>query len=87
VWETNSAVSGTLSDAVIYNRGLGYLQSYASMLKNLSLNDIRSAATEVVKPSHLTWVIVGDRSKIANGISELNIGNIQYLDAQGNPVR
>jgi len=87
IWETNSAVSGTLSDAVIYNRGLGYLQSYASMLKNLTLDDIKSAAKEVVKPSHLTWVIVGDLSKIGNGIRVLNIGEVHYLDTQGDPVK
>ncbi len=87
VWETNSAVASSLSDVVIYNRGLGYLKNFATMLKNLSLNDIKVAADEVIKPKNLTWVIVGDRAKIEKGIKELNLGTLQYLDAQGNIIK
>lgn len=86
-WETNNAVLNSLRNAVENNRGLDYLKNYPSMLKSLSLNDIKSAAAEVVKPGKITWVIVGDRSKIEDGIKALNLGPIHYIDAQGNPIK
>ena len=86
-WETNGAVLGSLQDAVKYGRGIVYLDTYAAMLQNLKLADIQNAAKKVIKPSSLTWVIVGDRSKIESGIKELNIGTIKYIDSEGNEVK
>jgi len=41
----------------------------------------------VVHPEELTWVVVGDRSKIEAGIRELNWGEVQLLDADGKLVK
>jgi zinc protease len=86
-WETNDAVSGSLQNAIIYNRGIGYLDNYASMLQNLTLAAIQGAAVKIIKPSSLTWVIVGDKAKIEKGIQELNIGTIKYIDSEGNTIK
>jgi zinc protease len=86
-WETNYAVSSSLQNNIIYNRKLSYLDNYATMLQNLSLNAIQDASKKVIKPSSLTWVIVGDRAKIENGIRELNIGTIKYIDSEGNTIK
>ena len=86
-WETNAAVLGSLQDAIKYNRGIAYLNNYASMLQNMKLENIQSAAKKVIKPNSLTWVIVGDRAKIEKGIQELNIGTIKYIDSEGNEVK
>jgi zinc protease len=32
------------------------------------------------------WVVVGDRAKIEPGIRELNLGPLQFIDADGKPV-
>ena len=56
-------------------------------MKALSLTDTNEAAVEVVKPQSLTWVIVGDRSKIEQGIRDLNLGEIRFVDTDGNPVK
>ncbi|MEO6328988.1 MAG: pitrilysin family protein [Ginsengibacter sp.] len=86
-WETNAAVLSTLQDAIKYNRGVAYLSTYASMLQNLKIGDIQKAAGKVVKPGNLTWLIVGDRAKVENGIKELNLGVIKYIDTEGNEVK
>lgn len=85
-WETNSAVSLSLQNAVKYDRGVKYLDDYASMLQNMSLKSVQQVASKFIKPSSLTWVIVGDRSKIEKGIAELNLGPIKYIDSEGNPL-
>jgi len=87
LWETNSSVLNTLQSAIEYDRGINYLKNYPAMLQDLTLTDIRDAALKVDKPKNLTWVIVGDRSKIEKGIQELNLGPIKYLDPEGNEVK
>jgi zinc protease len=56
-------------------------------VKALSVSNLNAAAISVVKPDSLVWVIVGDREKIEKGIRELNLGEVQVLDADGNPVK
>jgi zinc protease len=34
----------------------------------------------------LIWIVVGDRAKIEAGIRELNLGEIRFIDANGNPI-
>ena len=82
-WETNNAVQYALQSAIKYDRGVNYLNTYPSMLQQLKLTDIQKAATNVVKPKNLTWVIVGDRAKIEKGINELNLGPVKYIDSEG----
>ncbi len=52
----------------------------------LTVNDLNQAAVRVVNNNALAWVIVGDRAKIEQGIRELNIGPIQVIDADAQPV-
>jgi zinc protease len=86
-WETNGSVLNALQSAIEYDRGVDYLNNYPAMLQQLKLTDIQNAATKVVKPKNITWVIVGDRSKIEDGIKELNLGPVKYIDTEGNEVK
>ena len=83
VWETNSSVLWSLQKAIKYDRDESYLMNYPAMLRNLSLDDITKASAKIIKPTNLTWVIVGDRSKIEKGIKELELGEIKYIDTEG----
>jgi zinc protease len=47
---------------------------------------LAKAAKTVVHPDNLIWVIVGDRAKIESGIRELNFGDRQIIDTDGNPA-
>lgn len=86
-WETNAAVLGSLQEALKYNRGISYLDNYPTMLKNMQLPAIQNAAKKVIKPENLTWVIVGDREKIEQGIRDLNLGPIKIVDSEGNEMK
>lgn len=87
IWETNYAVMNALQDVITYNRGNEYLTNYPAMLRKLTLDDIKKGSLKIIKPNNLIWVIVGDRSKIENGVKELNIGPIKYLSAEGEEVK
>lgn len=81
-WETNDAVLNALNDQVKYNRGDDYLKNYASYIRNLTTKDIQMAASKVIKPEQMVWIVVGDRSKIEQGIRDLNLGEIQIVKAE-----
>jgi zinc protease len=87
LWETNSSVLNALQSSIEYERGKDYLKNYPTMLQQLTLADIQNAAKKVDKPENLTWVIVGDRSKIEQGIKELNLGPLKYIDSEGTEVK
>jgi zinc protease len=85
-WETMGAVQGSLEQMVMYGLDDNYFETYAQRVRNLTIPDATSAAQETVRPDHLVWVVVGDRSKIEAGIRELGWGDIRFLDADGKPL-
>ncbi|HET8714032.1 MAG TPA: insulinase family protein, partial [Gemmatimonadales bacterium] len=85
-WETMAAVQGSLEQMVMYGLDDNYFETYAQRVRSLSIADATAAAKETVRPDHLVWVVVGDRSKIEPGIRELGWGEIRFLDADGKPL-
>ena len=85
--ETIGDVSQSMGELVIYGFPDDYYDKYESKLKSLRTADLNDAAKSFVHPESLTWVVVGDRSKIEKGIRELGIGEVRFIDADGNPVQ
>jgi zinc protease len=86
-WETMGAVAGSIGELIRYNLSDDYFALYPSRVRALTAGDLTDAAKKVIRPEALTWVIVGDRAKIEAGIRELNYGELQYIDSDGNPVK
>ncbi|GJM10426.1 MAG: peptidase M16 [Lysobacteraceae bacterium] len=82
-WETAGAVSGSLADMVRYGLPDDYWQTYPDKVRGLSDEEI-AEASDIIKPNGMVWIVVGDRAKIEGKIAELELGEIQYLDADGN---
>jgi zinc protease len=85
-WETMDAVQGSLEQLVTFGLDDRYYETYAERVRGLKVPDAAAAAQETIRPDHLVWVIVGDRSKIEAGIRELHFGEIRFLDADGKPL-
>ena len=86
-WETMGAVSGSIGEIVRFGLPGDYFTTYPDKVRALSVNDLVKAAQKVVHPDELVWVVVGDRAKIEPGIRELGWGDIQLLNADGDPVQ
>lgn len=84
-FETAGAVLGALQNNHIYNRPADYIQNLTNNYRALNLEQVQAKAGDVLHPDRLIWVIVGDRSEIDAGLAEMNLGEIQYLDEDGNP--
>jgi zinc protease len=83
-WETANAVLRDIGEIVTYDLPDDYWDTYADNVRNLSLDQIVESADDVIKPDNLLWVVVGDREEIEPRISELELGEIIHLDADGN---
>jgi zinc protease len=85
-WETNGAIMGSIGNIVRYGYPDDYYQTYAKKMNNLSYEEVRDAAKKALFPDNLVWIIVGDKEKVESGLKELNLGDIKYLDADGNDL-
>ena len=86
-WETIGALGGSVEEIVRFDLPHDYYTTFASKVRELQVADLSTAAKETIQPDKLVWVVVGDRAKIEPGIRELNLGPLQFLDADGKPIR
>jgi len=85
-WETMGSISGSLSEIVVYNLPDDYFAKYSSNVSSLNLDEVKDSAVKFVKPANLIWVVVGDKSKIEEGVKSLGFGEIKYIDGDGNVI-
>ncbi len=86
-YETTSAVLGAMSGIVQYDRPDDYVQTLKQKLQGIGPSDAEAAIRQIVKPGAMTWVIVGDLSKIEAPVRALKLGQVQVIDAEGHPVQ
>ncbi|RMF66107.1 MAG: insulinase family protein, partial [Calditrichaeota bacterium] len=86
LWETMASVRNSINEMVRYGLPDNYYDTYADRIKSLSLDEVQAAAKELVHPKNLIWVVVGDRAKIESGVRELNLGEVRFIDSDGNPI-
>ncbi|MBM3752936.1 MAG: insulinase family protein [Acidobacteria bacterium] len=82
--------AGLLGDSLAINRfGLAedYFTAYTGRVNALKRADINGVAERILRPEKMVYVIVGDRAQIEKGVRELNIGEVSFLDADGNVVK
>jgi predicted Zn-dependent peptidase len=84
-YETAGAVMGAIGGIVLYQRPDDYVQQLKPRIEALSADAIHAAAGDI-RPDGLTWVVVGDLSKIEAPIRALNLGAVSVVDADGKPV-
>jgi len=85
--ETSGEVAGSYADIVTYGLKDSYWNDFVGEVQAMTPARLTSAAQKLVRPDALTWVIVGDLSKIEAGVRKLNLGDVKVLDADGNVVR
>ena len=86
-YETVGSVLGALEDNAEYGRPDDYVATLKQRTEAQADDDVRAAAKEIVKPDALTWVIVGDLSKIEQPVRALQLGDVSVIDADGHPAK
>ncbi len=85
--ETKNGVLGDLQAITRVGLPDDYFTTFAPKVNALKKSDINAIAERILRPEKMIYVVVGDRAQIEKGIRELNIGDVQLLDADGNPVK
>jgi zinc protease len=62
------------------------LQREPLELAKAALADVQAAARRYAVPAESTLLLIGDRSKIEDGVRALHAGDVVVVDAEGNPV-
>ena len=85
-FETASSVLNSLVSSALYGRPLDYAATLGERYAALDLDDLQSAARDYVKPSVLTWIVVGDLREIRSQVEALGIGPVEIWNEDGEPV-
>jgi zinc protease len=84
--ETTNSVLGSMQDVVRHSLPDDYFETYTGKVRALTTSDMQRAAERLFRPDGMIWVVVGDRSKIEAGVRELALGDLKFVDADGNPL-
>jgi zinc protease len=85
-FETAGDVLAMLQANVRFGRPDDYATTLKQRYEAVGLENLQGAAEQVLKPDRLTWVIIGDRAEIEQGLRELGIGEVGFLDPDGNAL-
>ena len=83
-WETARAVARDIAELVRFRLPDDYWNDYAELVGGLDTADVNGAATRLLHPDRMTWVVVGDRSVIEASVRALQFGEVHIVDADGN---
>ena len=77
-----------LAMVTLWTQGLpdDYYDTFVRKVQSLNVQAVTDTAKSTIRPDNLVWVVVGDRSKIEAPIRELGLGEVKFLDADGNPI-
>ena len=85
-FETIGKVAGKIGELAVYDLPADALERYVPEVDGISPAEVQSAAQKYLHPEKLLVVVVGDRAKIESGLRSLRLGEIGYLDPEGNPA-
>ena len=86
-FESGGEVSGAIAHLVEYGLPDDYWNQYVPKVEGFDAARLRAAAGKLIKPDALTWVVVGDLSKVEPQVRALGFTDVRVLDADGNRLR
>jgi zinc protease len=84
--ETSDEIAGSYGEIVTFGLKDSYWNDFVGDLTKLTPADVNASAGKLIHPDALTWVVVGDLSKIEKPIRALNFGDVSVLDVDGKVV-
>ncbi|MFO7288068.1 MAG: pitrilysin family protein [Gammaproteobacteria bacterium] len=85
-FETAGAVLGSLVTSARYGRPLDFAATLTERYEALTLEDLQSAAQDIVHPESLVWIVVGDLRQIREPVEALGIAPIEIWNDDGEPI-
>ncbi len=79
-FETTAAIAGALAATVIYDLPVNYFDHYRANIGDVTIERVRRAAFEHLKPEELRIVVVGDPATVRGPLDELSAGTLVIAD-------
>jgi zinc protease len=86
-FETVQQLSGAYGQIIQYGLPEDYFNTFTEKAMSLTPESANAIAKKFIQPDHLVWVVVGDMSKVEQGIRDLNLGEVHKIDVDGNPIQ
>jgi zinc protease len=86
-FESYGRIGGQITTLWLNGLPLSELQKEPDEWAKLGLPAVNATAAKYANPDGTMLLLVGDQAKIEPGIRSLNLGEIIFLDAEGNPVK
>jgi len=86
-FETNGQIAGSFAELASENVGLDWYRGYTAGIKGVGDADVRAFADSQWAPESLVVVVVGDLSKVMDGLLDLGLGPALELGPEGDAVR
>ncbi len=80
--ETNSQFADALEGMVVYGLAEDFLSTYVGRVQAITAEQVHQAALRYIDPEKVVVVLVGDRKLVEPQLKSLNLGPIEYLDAE-----
>jgi zinc protease len=83
--ETLDQVATAIREQVEFGLPDDYYETMVRKVRALDVGAVTDSAKSTIHADNLVWVVVGDRAKIEEGVRQLGLGEVKFLDADGNP--
>ena len=87
MFEASSGAAGVLSEIFMYNLASDYFQKLPDRLNAVSAEDAKAVAKKYLHPEQMILICVGDRAKIEPELLKLDLGAIEFRDADGKLIQ
>jgi zinc protease len=84
--ETSDEIADSYGEIVTYGLKDSYWNDYVGDLTALTPAEVNASAGKLIHPDALTWLVVGDLSKIEKPVRALNFGEVTIVDTDGKVV-
>ncbi|MDY6924105.1 MAG: pitrilysin family protein [Pseudomonadota bacterium] len=85
-FETNNAMVGYLRQVTRFQRPYEWITTLPDRYAAVTPDTVTQAAA-ILDPAAMTWVVVGDLSKIEAGVRAAGLGEVEVWDAEGARLR
>ena len=86
-FETPAQIAGSLQSIVLYGLPEDYFNNYLQSIDGVTLDEVRRVASKYLDASKMAVVVIGDLSKIKDGVTKLNLGKVVLADLDGKPMQ
>ena len=85
-FETLSQIAGEVAELEGYDRDPAELREYTERVESVTLGSLEEAARKYLDSTRSILVVVGDKTRVGEGLLSLELGPVVRLDEDGDPM-